>query len=66
MPRTAQCVAGDQTVGERRMVMRAVRSHREEFITAAGQNHIVVIDMPDNHRVIGKSLQRNAAFQIRF
>jgi hypothetical protein len=46
--------------------MRAVGTHREKFFTSPCQDHVFVIDAPDDHRAIRKPVERNAAFQVRF
>ena len=44
MPGTAHRVADDQALGERPVVVRAVRADREELVAAPRQDHLVVVD----------------------
>ena len=44
MPRTADGVADDEPVGERAVVVRAVRADGEDLLAPPHQNHVVVAD----------------------
>src|SRR5436190_16775977 len=51
MPRTAHAFADDQALGERSMIMRAMRADGEDFITASHQQHLLVADMAQEFAV---------------
>src|SRR5882724_11935694 len=66
MPWTTQRIAGHQAFREGPVVMRAIGAYREEFVAAPRQDHVFVVDTPDEHPAIRKAAERNAALQIRF
>ncbi len=51
MPRTVHALAGDETLGERTMIMCAMRADGEDFITAPHQQHLLIADMAQKFAV---------------
>jgi hypothetical protein len=64
MPRTAHAFAGHQALGERSMIMRAMRADGEDFIAASHQQHLFVADMAQK-LAVDKILDGDALRQVR-
>src|SRR5262249_46120446 len=64
VPRTSHRVANHQSLGEGAAVMRAGCADREDFITAAREQHGVLANVPADHAAIGKIIERDAAREI--
>src|SRR5262249_30411835 len=64
VPRTSHRVANHQSLGEGAAVMRAGCADREDFITAAREQHGVLANGPADHAAIGKIIEWDAAREI--
>src|SRR6516165_6094829 len=64
MPWAASRVPDDQPLSERPAVMGARGTDREDFLAAAGQQHRLVADLTDKHRVIGEIAFGNTVRQV--
>jgi hypothetical protein len=66
MPRTADGIVDYQTIGEWSVIVRARRTHCEEFFAATYQNGVFGIDLPCDHRTVQQIRNREAESEIRF
>src|SRR5207245_11004881 len=64
--RAPQCVAHEEPAAQRSAVVRTMRTHREEFIAAASDDHIFVTDLSLGHRAIRNLSDRNSVAEISF
>jgi hypothetical protein len=66
VPRTAQRVSNDQTIGKRPVIVGTGRAESEELATTAHQDHVLGTDLSQNHSTIGKVPHRKSIPEIRF
>src|SRR5437867_3467832 len=66
MQRAPHFVAHNDPFGERSAVVRTLRTHREEFIAAASDDHIFVTDLSLGHRAIRNLSDRNSVAEVSF
>ncbi len=66
MPRTPNGLADDHSVRQRTVVVRAMRTHREERIATAGEKNVIGIDAADDHCAIRKIGKRHTAPEIAY
>jgi hypothetical protein len=62
---TPHLVTHDQALDERPAVVSATRSHGEELIALARNDHIVLTDLPLKHSAIGDLADRNSIGEIQ-
>ena len=61
MPGTADVVAGHEAVGERAVIVAAMRVDREDLAARAHQQHVLLADMAEQHvvlEIIGRDAER--------
>ncbi len=66
MPGTTYRVANQETVGERPVVMRAMRAHREKGVAAPREDGLVAIDTARHDRPVRKVAKRETVSEIWF
>ena len=64
MPRTAHRVADDEPVGERPVIVRAVRADGEELVAAPDDDDLVVTDVAGDDRAVGNLPKGNASLEV--
>src|SRR5690242_914438 len=64
MPGAAHALAGDETLGQRAVIMRAMRADGENVIAALLQQHLLVADMAEE-LTVDKVGQRDTLGQVR-
>ena len=64
VPRTTDGIADHKAFGERAVIVAAVGGDGEDFGAVAGQQHLLVADMAQQHAAIGKIGEGNAPGQI--
>jgi hypothetical protein len=65
MPRTADRVANDEAVGERAVVVGAMRADGEGLVAPPHQNHVIVARAAGNRHSVLEILKSNARREIR-
>ena len=64
VPRTAHRVTRDHAVGERPVVVRAMRAHGKQRIAAAHEQSFIVAHSPRDHRRVAQTSHGNAGREI--
>ena len=64
MPRTSHGVADDQTVCQRPMVMRAVRTDGEELIASPYEDRVLRVDTSGDDAAVLKRLERKSVSEV--
>jgi hypothetical protein len=66
MQGTSQGVSNHQTLRKHSVIMSAVCANREKLVTAARQDEVFAIYLPEGHRSVGKITNENSISKIRF
>src|SRR6516162_1339625 len=64
MPGTAHALAGNETLGQRAVIMGAMGADSEDFAAALHQQHLLVADMAEE-LAVNKIRQRDALGEVR-
>src|SRR6516225_401429 len=64
MPGTAHAFAGDKSLGQRAVIMGAMRANGEDFVAAVHQQHLLVADMAEE-LAVDEIRQRDAPREVR-
>ena len=63
--RAANRVAHEEAFGERTVVVRAMRTDREDSIAGARQKNLILADVPEDHAPVRNRVERETARQVR-
>ena len=64
MPRTPDRVVDDEPVGQRAVIVRAMRADREVLVAAPDDDDLVVTDVTRHDRALGNLLKGNAGHEV--
>jgi hypothetical protein len=65
MPRAAHGVIDDDAVGERPVIVRAVRADREELAASPHEQHVFIVNAPEHDATVLKRADGDALPKIR-
>src|SRR5205814_3651399 len=65
VPRTTDGVANDQTVGQRTVIVRAMRADGKQLVALPNEDRIVLADAAGEGAAVGHALKGNAALEVR-
>ncbi|HEX7486614.1 MAG TPA: hypothetical protein VF332_10700 [Vicinamibacterales bacterium] len=66
MPRTSHCLSDDETLGERAVIVGAVRTHGEQLIALSHEEHLLAVDAPEDLVAVWKTPQSESVSEIGF
>ena len=65
VPRAADRVCDDQSIGERSVIVRAVCADGEQLVAGAREQNVFVADAPRQHAADGERIDRDPLAQVR-
>ena len=66
MPGAANGVSNDKAIGERAVIVAALRAHGEEVVATAGEDGVFAVNQAEKDGIVGEGVEGSSLFQIGF